>query len=118
MFATEMENNVGWLVEAIKADYIGWMERCAKGEEISGHQKDMVDRFCDGIAVKEGKKYIKITTGGSVWGFIVNTDTDKKFRKGDILKAAGYNAPARNAARGNIVDGGYTIQWTGPLYLN
>ena len=55
--------------------------------------------------------------GGSVWGFIVNTDNDKKFRKGDILKAAGYNAPARNAARGNILDGGYCIQWTGPLYL-
>jgi hypothetical protein len=34
-----------------------------------------------------------------------------------LLKAAGYNAPARNRARGNIVEGGYTVQWTGPLYL-
>ena len=65
-----------------------------------------------------GTKYIKISAGGSVWGFVVNTDNDKKFRKGDILKAAGYAAPARNAATGgNILDGGYTINWTGPLYL-
>ena len=54
---------------------------------------------------------------GCVWGFVVNTDDDKKFRKGDILKAAGWNAPARNKARGNVVDGDYNIQWTGPNYL-
>ena len=47
----------------------------------------------------------------------VATDDHKKFKKGDILKAAGFNAPATNAARGNIIDGGYTVQWTGPLYL-
>ena len=41
----------------------------------------------------------------------------KKFKKGDILKAAGWNAPARNAARGNILDGGYAINWTGACYL-
>lgn len=119
MFATQMENNVGWLVEAIKADYIGWMERCAKGEELSQVQKDMIEKFCNGIVVKEGNKYIKIMkeNGGCVWGFVVNTDNDKKFKKGDILKAAGYNAPARNHARGNIVDGGFSIDWTGPHYM-
>jgi len=119
MFATDMEQNVGWLVEAIKADYIGWMERCNKGEPLEGHRAEMVEKFCDGIVVKEGSKYIKIMkeNGGCVWGFVVNTDNDKKFRKGDILKAAGFNAPARNHARGNIVDGGYEIQWTGPLYM-
>ena len=68
------------------------------------------------IRVTEGKKYIKVIQGTSVWGFIVKEDGGK-FRKGDILKAAGWNAPAMNQARGNIIDGGYTIQWTGPLYL-
>jgi len=77
----------------------------------------MIADFNDNVDYKLGNKYIKVITGGSVWGFIVNTENDKKFRKGDILKAAGWAAPARNAARGNIVDGGYTIQWTGPLYL-
>ena len=57
------------------------------------------------------------TIGGSAWGCVVNTDNDKKFKKGDILKCAGYSAPARNAARGNVLDGGYNINWTGPLYL-
>ena len=78
--------------------------------------------FATGIEVLYGSKYIKIVTGKhggqrSVWGFIVNTDKDKKFKKGDLLKAAGWAAPARNAARGNILDGGYPINWTGPLYL-
>ena len=78
--------------------------------------------FATGIEVSYGKKYIKIITGKhggnrSVWGFIVNTDEDKKFKKGDLLKAAGWATPARNAARGNILKGGYVINWTGPLYL-
>ena len=43
-------------------------------------------------------------------------EDDKKFTKGDILMAAGYNAPARNKPRGNIFEN-YHIQWTGPRYL-
>jgi len=54
---------------------------------------------------------------GQVWAFVVNTDDDKKFKRGDVLKAAGFNAPARNAPRGNVLDGGFNIDWTGPLYL-
>ena len=34
-----------------------------------------------------------------------------------VCETAGWNAPARNAARGNILAGGYAIDWTGPLYL-
>ena len=69
-------------------------------------------------AIKEGKKYIKIVEkGGGVKAFVVGVDNDKKFKKGDILMAAGWNAPARNAARGNILDGGYAINWTGACYL-
>ena len=42
--------------------------------------------FATGIEVSYGKKYIKIITGKhggnrSVWGFIVNTDEDKKFKR-------------------------------------
>ena len=83
----------------------------------------MCDEYTNGISVEYGRKYIKIITsrhGGnaSVWGFIVGVDNDKKFKKGDLLKPAGWAAPARNAARGNILDGGYAINWTGPLYRN
>ena len=81
--------------------------------------ENMQQEFTEGWVVKEGQKYIKISTrnGNSAWGFIVNTDNDKKFQKGDILKCAGYSAPARNKARGNVLSGGFNIQWTGPLYL-
>ena len=80
--------------------------------------------FRDKFIVKVGKKYIKIGRKsnyndkmGQVWAFVVNTDDDKLFQRGDILKAAGWNAPARNAPRGNVLNGGFPIQWTGPLYL-
>ena len=84
--------------------------------------REMRLEFATGIEVSYGKKYIKIITGKhggnrSVWGFIVNTDEDKKFKKGDLLKDAGWAAPARNAARGNILKGGYVNNWTGPLYM-
>ena len=86
--------------------------------QFMSNQTQMQKAFADGFEVTYGSKYIKIAekTGG-VLAFVVGVDTDKKFRKGDILKPAGYNAPARNAARGNVLDGNYAINWTGPLYL-
>ena len=112
-----MNNEMNALIANIKKDYFDWTTGCAKGT-LSDINKKMIAEFNEKITHKTGSKYIKvISEGGSVWGFVVNTDNDKKFRKGDILKAAGYAAPARNAARGNIIDGGYTINWTGPLYL-
>ena len=73
--------------------------------------------YADTYDIRYGKKYIKIVCNNSVAAFVVGVDNDKKFKKGDILMAAGYNAPARNAARGNILDGGYAINWTGACYL-
>jgi hypothetical protein len=76
--------------------------------------RKMNEEYVSGITYKTGNKYIKLfNERGGVLGFVVNVDNDKKFEKGDILKAAGYNAPARNFARGNILKGGYNIMWTG-----
>lgn len=117
-----MQKQIETLIEDIVNDYSNWQSSCSRaaGETEKSQTKiDMYNRFKENMSYKTGNKYIKIfQEQGSVWGFIVNTDDDKKFKKGDILKAQGYNAPARNAARGNIIDGGYKIQWTGPLYLN
>lgn len=110
-----MQNEVLALLEAIKSEYANWWG--SYGGELSPVQKQMIEEFNAGLRVEEGRKYIKIMKQGSVWGFIQKVDDDKGFRKGDILKPAGYNAPARNKARGNILDGGYKINWTGPLYL-
>jgi hypothetical protein len=116
-----MNTEMTALIANIKADYFDWTTRCASAKglnTLSEINKTMIADFNEKITYKMGSKYIKVfSEGGSVWGFVVNTDNDKKFKKGDILKAAGYAAPARNGARGNIVDGGYTINWTGPLYL-
>ena len=82
------------------------------------------DEFRERFMINIGKKYIKIGRKsdhndkmGSVWGFVVNTDDDAKFKRGDLLMAAGFSKPARNAPRGNVLDGGFGIRWTGPLYL-
>ena len=115
-----MQKQVDKLIQDIKDSYAG---RRA-GEWTDTKKKvyaDMTKDFNDNLEVKEGNKYIKIVSKQyGVWGFIVNTDKDKKFKKGDILKAAGYNAPARNQARGNILTGydtTYNLFWTGPEYL-
>ena len=112
-----MNNEMNTLIENIKADYFNWTTRCAgaKGlDALTEINERMIAEFNEGITYKAGSKYIKvIKERGGVWGFVVNTDNDKKFRKGDILKAAGWAAPARNFPRGNILEGGYTVGWTG-----
>ena len=97
---------------AMIEDYAGFMP---PKDEVA---KKMNEDYANNLTITYGKKYIKITEkGGGVKAFVVGVDNDKVFKKGDILKPAGYAAPARNAARGNILDGGYPINWTGPLYL-
>ena len=111
-----MNNEMNTLIENIKADYFNWTTRCAgaKGlDALTEINERMIAEFNEGITYKAGSKYIKVVTNNTVWGFVVNTDNDKKFKKGDILKAAGYAAPARNFARGNILEGGYISRWTG-----
>lgn len=103
------------LVENIKADYLRFTTRNFT-RELTDINERMIAEFNEGLEIQEGRKYIKVISNRSVWGFIMKED-DKKFKAGDILKAAGWNAPARNAARGNVFDDEYTIQWTGPLYL-
>ena len=113
-----MQAQIEKLIQDIKNDYVRFMSGTSGKEDI---RQDMIDNFKDNVTYNEGKKYVKILkklgTQTMVWGFIVNVDDDKKFRKGDILMAAGFNAPARNKPRGNVLDGEYTIRWTGPEYL-
>lgn len=109
-----LDKAIAQLVEDIKADYADWHKRSPGNDEV---KRDMIKRFNDSISVQLGRKYIKIIKDGSVWGFIVAAENDKKFKVGDILKPAGWATPARNSARGNVLEGGYTVNWTGPLYL-
>ena len=111
-----MEKAINELLDTIRADYLDYTTRGAKGD-LSDVNRQMIADFNVSLTVKPGRNYIKIIRGGSVWGFVVATENDKKFRQGDILKAAGWAAPARNHARGNVLDGGYSVQWTGPHYM-
>ena len=96
---------------AMIEDYVGFMP---PKDEV---RKNMCAEYADTYDIRYGKKYIKIVCNNSVAAFVVGVDNDKKFKKGDILMAAGWNAPARNKARGNILRGGYPINWTGACYL-
>lgn len=118
-----MQKELNNLLDAIAIDYADYMKRMAYNHDGANLDTDRlletIGNFHSGLEIAEGRNYYKIIrndTQRSVWGFIVKND-GPKFRAGDILKAAGWKAPATNAARGNIIDGGYDIRWTGPLYL-
>ena len=81
-----------------------------------GSVEDKINEFADELNIETGRKYLKITTGSSVWGFV--NLTNPKFKFGDILKAKNYKTPALNQARGNVFDDVYNVDWTGPLYIS
>ena len=112
-----IEDGIQNMIDAAIHDYGQWMKPDTQDANRNEVRVKMNKDFAEGWVIKRGPKYTKILNKNSCWGFVVNTDNDKKFKKGDLLKAAGYNAPARNAARGNVLEGGFTIRWTGPLYL-
>ena len=105
----EMESALDRVRTAMIVDYNRFMQ----GDE--EHVVEMREEFAAAITHDVGNKYIKISNGGSVHSFIVNSETDKKFAYGDILKAAGWNAPARNFPRGNIFNTAEVerLTWTG-----
>jgi hypothetical protein len=113
MMNLDLDTAVEVLCEAIKTNYRDWT--LTRKEELTAHAANMVADFEKSVRVTVGNKYIKVISGNSVWGFIVK-QPDAKFNAGDILLAAGWNAPAKNAARGNVFSG-YSIAWTGPNYL-
>jgi hypothetical protein len=112
--AKTLDEGIKNLMAGAKQDYVRMST--SGGRELTGYSKEQVDNWDNKTRVSQGKKYIKIVQDTGVFCFIAKEDF-KHFKKGDILKAAGYNAPALNSARGNVLSGNYAIQWTGPLYL-
>ena len=73
------------------------------------------------LSLKPGRKFIKVVHDNSVWGFVAKVDGTHKglpMFKGDIMKAAGWRAPAKHS-RGSIFDAEMhkSFSWTGPNYL-
>ena len=121
-----MRMEIEKVLEAMREDYKRWsmmtrtvhqnVEEFNRAIDI---REEMTEEYCKGLEVTEGSRYWKIISndrggGRSVKGFIAKAG-DKKFREGDMLKPAGWAAPARNFARGNVLDGtGFdNARWTG-----
>ena len=118
---TDIKDGIKNLIKAANADYCdrSYREDIHEGK-VSDHVLKMQEDFKNGWTIKEGKKYIGIykTLGNqsSIWGGVVKEDGGK-FKKGDILKAAGYGKYAMNAPRGNVLEGNFSVSWTGANYL-
>ena len=72
------------------------------------------------VKINKGSKFYKIIIDNSVWGFIARIPMIHKgvqVRKGDLMKAAGWNAAAKHS-RGNVIDGTAQYGPYGPTYLN
>lgn len=114
----DMNAAVDELIELIKADYY------------NSAFTSFPSKFKT-IPFFNGRKYIQIhnyhftsswnSPHAEMWGFIVNVDDDKKFPKGTILKSNGFSvvnlSVNRNQNCGNVLTGGYTIKWSGPVYV-
>ena len=113
--ADNLNDGIVNMMTGAKDDYIRMST--SGGKELTGYSKEQVDNWDNKTKVSEGKKYIKIVQDTGVFAFVMKEDSGH-LKKGDVLKAAGYNKPALNSARGNVLNGNYHIQWTGPLYMD
>ena len=116
----EMSRALIKMAGVAKRDYQRfWLSSNSVAEQgtLSPFAQEQIEGFMESLEFRGGSKYIKVIRENSVWGFIVNTESDSKFKYGDILKAAGWAAPARNKARGNVFEDLSWVQWTGPAYL-
>ena len=111
-----LEQGINNMMAGAKDDYIKMSTSNGK-KELVGYSKEQVDNWDHNTTIFPGKKYIKIVQGTGVFAFVMKEDSGH-LKKGDILKPAGYRAPAKNSARGNILSGNYYIQWTCPLYMD
>ena len=114
--ADNLKDGITNMMLGAKNDYIR-MSTMGGKRELTGYSKEQVDNWDNKTKISEGKKYIKIVHDPGVFAFVMKVDSGH-LKKGDILKAAGYNKPALNSARGNVLNGNYYIQWTGPLYMD
>ena len=122
---TALNDHTNNLLDLIREDYSDWSELCEKYDGASESRKkikdEMIEDFNQGLTFEKGRKYLKIISSRRngqrcVWGFVVASTDDKKFQFGDILKAGGWAAPARNFSRGNVFKlGARRFRWSGCL---
>ena len=115
------DSSVSTLLENIKVDYANWGSDIDKLDEPQKSIRlEMIDRFNSTLSVRSGRKFDKVVSNGSVWGFIAKTNGVLKgipYFVGDVFKAAGWRAPAKHV-RGSIFSNETNwFSWTGPNYI-
>ena len=120
---TNVQDGIKNLIKAANADYCDSPSYDGSKTK-SDLRLEMEEKFKNGWKIKNGKKYIgiynTIGTQQSIWGGVVKEDSaDGLLKKGDILKAAGYGAYTMVGAgkRGNVLEGNFSVSWTGANYL-
>ena len=112
---------LGNLMGGIKKDYAKWGSDIDKLDEPQKSIRlKMIDEFNKNLDIRSGRKFDKVVSNGSVWGFVAKTDGLLKgipYFVGDVFKAAGWAAPAKHV-RGSIFDANTDwLSWTCPNYL-
>lgn len=101
------------LTEDIKSDVLKFIDKLNKEFPDYEYTTD----FAGGKYARISHSSRKYPGNRSVWGFIAMVDNPSKgFVKGDLLKAAGWNTPAKNA-RGNILSGTSNYGKYSPAYM-
>ena len=104
-----MKKELNDLLDYIRLDYAKAI-KCSSPLSV---RDEMVDIFCNNLHYVWSGEFIEIIKWDKkIWGYVVMTDNDKKFKKGDILETLNSN---QKVAQGNIFDNDYITRWTGPV---
>ena len=120
---TDIKDGIKNLIKAANADYCDGTSYDGSKTKTETRTK-MEEDFKNDWKIKECKKYIgnykTLGNQSSIWGGVVKEDSaNGLLKKGDILKAAGYGTYTMVGAgrRGNVLEGNYSVSWTGANYL-
>tara|TARA_Y100001951_G_C11241771_1_gene240953 strand:- start:642 stop:971 length:330 start_codon:yes stop_codon:yes gene_type:complete len=109
MSFNKYNSSIDKLLYNINENYKNWY-----GRSDNWHKKNLV------LSVKTGRKFDKVISDSSVWGFVAKSDGVHKgisYKLGDVFKPAGWNAPAKHVRGSIFSDSVNWFEWTGPNYL-